>query len=98
MLTRIEFTEGSMNTRSFSFRDIVSGFRSTSLEPLRGISERTEYSERMRSPSLDLRFVVTFNDLGEKNVIASCRPEDIRDWPLPEMGSFPVSMRQPELI
>lgn len=97
MLTRIEFTEGSMNTRSFSFRDIVSGFRSTSLEPLRGRSERTEYSERMRSRSLDLGFVVTLDDLGEKNVIASCRPE-ARDGSIPEMGSFPVSMRRPELI
>ena len=46
MLTRIEFTEGSMSTRSFSFRDIVSGFRSTSLEPLRGRSEREEQHER----------------------------------------------------
>jgi len=36
MLTRIEFTEGSMSTRSFSFRDIVRGFNSTSLEPLLG--------------------------------------------------------------
>jgi hypothetical protein len=29
----------------------------------------------MRSPNLDLRFVVTLDDLGEKNMIASCRPE-----------------------
>ena len=39
MLTRIEFTEASTNTRSFSFRDIVRGFSSTSLEPLLGGSD-----------------------------------------------------------
>ncbi len=69
MLTRIEFTEGSMNTRSFSFRDIVSGFSSTSLDPLRGRSERAELTRAvcMRSPGFDLWFVVTLDDLGEKN-------------------------------
>lgn len=39
MLTRMEFTEGSMSTRSFSLRDIVRGFSNTSLEPLLGGSD-----------------------------------------------------------
>lgn len=34
MLSRIEFTEGSIRTRSFSFRDIVRGLRRTSFELL----------------------------------------------------------------
>jgi len=34
MLSRIELTEGSMRTRSFSFREIVKGLRRTSFEVL----------------------------------------------------------------
>lgn len=34
MLRRIELTEGSMRTRSFSLREMVSGLSSTSLDPL----------------------------------------------------------------
>ena len=34
MLIRTELTDGSMSTRSFSFREIVRGFRSTSFEAL----------------------------------------------------------------
>jgi hypothetical protein len=73
MLTRIEFTEGSTSTRSFSFRDIVNGFRSTSLDPLRGTSEREELRPctYMRSPDLNLWLVVTLDDLGKKSVITS---------------------------
>ena len=78
MLTRIEFTEGSMSTRSFSFRDIVSGFRSTSLEPLREDQNKDKAGKCMRSPNLDLGFVVTLDDLGKKNVIASWRLRDPR--------------------
>ena len=29
----------------------------------------------MRLPNLDLGLVVTLDDLGEKNMIASCKPE-----------------------
>ena len=35
MLSLIELTDGSMRTRSFSLREMVSGFRSTSFDPLR---------------------------------------------------------------
>jgi len=35
MLSRIELTEGSIRTRSFSFRDIVRGLRRTSFELLK---------------------------------------------------------------
>jgi len=75
MLTRIEFTEGSTSTRSFSFRDIVSGFRRTSLDPLRGgryesVGLKVEHGY-MRSPDLNLRFVVPLDDLGGgKKIIA----------------------------
>lgn len=34
ILSRIELIEGSIKTRSFSFLEIVSGFRSTSFDPL----------------------------------------------------------------
>ena len=34
MLIRIELTEGSMRTRSFSLREIVNGLRRTSFDPL----------------------------------------------------------------
>lgn len=34
MLIRIELTEGSISTRSFSLRDIVRGLRRTSFDPL----------------------------------------------------------------
>ena len=35
ILNRMELIEGSMRTRSFSFREMVSGLSSTSLEPLK---------------------------------------------------------------
>lgn len=47
MLRRIELTEGSIKTRSFSLRDIVKGFNKTSLDPLRRIGEI--YREAMRT-------------------------------------------------
>lgn len=47
MLTRIEFTDGSMSTRSFSFRDIVRGLSNTSLEPLPWGSESEENGGEM---------------------------------------------------
>ena len=74
----MEFTEGSMSTRSFSFRDIVSGFSSTSLDPLRGRSERAESKPctYVHSPDLDLWLVVPFDDLGKKE----------RDHVLPTRG------------
>ncbi len=66
MLTRIEFTEGSMSTRSFSLRDIVRGFSNTSLEPLLGYQTAPKTEDKgMRSPGLDLWLVVTFDDLGK---------------------------------
>ena len=37
MLTRMEFTEGSISTRSFSFLEIVSGLRRTSFDVLCGV-------------------------------------------------------------
>src|SRR6266403_1127618 len=93
MLTRIEFTEGSTSTRSFSFRDIVSGFRRTSLDPLRGgryESVGLKVEQRyMRSPDLNLWFVVPLDDLGgERKLLRTCRPE-AKGRPIPEMGSFP---------
>ena len=35
ILSRIELTDGSISTRSFSFRDMVKGLRRTSLEVLK---------------------------------------------------------------
>ena len=66
MLTRIEFTEGSMSTRSFSFRDIVRGFNSTSLEPLLGSAVPKTEDMRMRSPDFNFWLVVTLDDLGKR--------------------------------
>lgn len=64
ILTRIEFTEGSMSTRSFSFRDIVRGFSSTSLEPLLGNQTVTKPEGiAMCLPDLNLWLVVTLDDL-----------------------------------
>jgi hypothetical protein len=67
MLTRIEFTEGSMSTRSFSFRDIVRGFSSTSLEPLLGGQRALKKGDKsMHLPSLDLWFVMALDDLRKR--------------------------------
>ena len=64
ILTRIEFTEGSMSTRSFSFRDIVRGFSRTSLEPLLGNQTVTKPEDMaMCLPDLNLWLVVTLDDL-----------------------------------
>jgi hypothetical protein len=46
MLTRIEFTEGSMNTRSFSFLEIVRGLRRTSFDVLCRV-----YNRRVEMPA-----------------------------------------------
>jgi hypothetical protein len=62
MLTRIELTEGSISTRSFSFRDIVNGFRRTSLDPLRAIRQRG-VAQVMHSRDFHFRLVVTLDDL-----------------------------------
>lgn len=38
MLSRIELTDGSMRTRSFSFREMIKEFSKTSFEPLQNVS------------------------------------------------------------
>ena len=62
MLTRIELTEGSISTRSFSVRDIVNGFRRTSLDPLHAIRQGG-VTQVMHSRNFHFRLVVTFDDL-----------------------------------
>jgi hypothetical protein len=59
----MELTEGSMSTRSFSFRDIVSGFRRTSFDPLHAIRQRMVTQVVMYPPNFHFRLVVTLNDL-----------------------------------
>ena len=63
MLTRIELTEGSISTRSFSFRDIVNGFRRTSFDPLHAIRRRGVMQQVMHSRDLHFRLVVALDDL-----------------------------------
>ena len=63
MLTRIELTEGSISTRSFSLRDIVNGFSRTSFDPLHAISQRRVMHEVMHVPNFHFRLVVTLDDL-----------------------------------
>lgn len=80
MLTRTEFTEGSMNTRSFSLREMVRGLRRTSRDVLWGDQlhppESSDYSL-----NFDLWLVVPFHDLhrGHQNPYhrerGSCAPE-----------------------
>ena len=68
MLIRTELTEGSTRTRSFSFREIVRGFKSTSIEALQisasGTSTlHTESCVHIHVRHLDLGLVVPFYDL-----------------------------------
>lgn len=67
MLMRIELTDGSIKTRSFSLRDMVSGFKRTSLEPLQPIAISTCDDDRIHTLVPDFYFwlVVPFNDLDE---------------------------------
>ncbi len=56
-----------MSTRSFSFRDIVRGFSSTSLEPLLGGQRALKTGDKsMHLPSLDLWFVMALDDLRKR--------------------------------
>jgi hypothetical protein len=66
MLMRIELTDGSIKTRSFSLRDMVSGFSKTSLEPLQPIAMSTCNDDKKHTviPNFYFWFVVSFNDLG----------------------------------
>lgn len=63
MLTRIELTEGSIRTRSFSFRDIVKGFSRTSFDPLRTIRQRGVTQDVVHSRDFHLGLIVTLDDL-----------------------------------
>jgi hypothetical protein len=63
MLTRIELTEGSISTRSFSFREIVNGFRRTSFDPLHAIRQRGAMHEVMHSPNFYFGLVMTLDNL-----------------------------------
>src|SRR6267154_2807688 len=67
MLIRIELTDGSIKTRSFSLRDIVSEFRRTSLEPLQpiAISTHNDCTRHRVLPDFYFWLVVSFNDLGD---------------------------------
>lgn len=75
MLSRMELIEGSMRTRSFSLREMVRGWRSTSLDALRGLSthRRIEIGTHVRC--FDLRLVVPFDDLlrNELHCLATAR-------------------------
>jgi hypothetical protein len=68
---RIEFTDGSIRTRSFSLRDMVSGFRRTSLEPLQPIamSTRNDNMKHTVIPNFYFWLVVSFNDLGHCELV-----------------------------
>jgi len=100
MLTRIEFTEGSMSTRSFSFRDIVIGFRSTSLDPLRGRSERVGLKPCNIYALTRPRPLVCCDARRprEKERDRVLPPRGPISLYIPEMGSFPASVRRSELI
>ena len=63
MLTRIELTEGSIRTRSFSFRDIVNGFNRTSFDPLHTIRQRGVTQDVVHSRDFHLGLIVTLDDL-----------------------------------
>jgi hypothetical protein len=66
MLTRIEFTEGSIRTLSFSFLEIVRGLRRTSFDVLLGgRNQRTFHQDIVVEfvPAFDLRLVVAFYHL-----------------------------------
>jgi len=65
MLIRIELTEGSIRTRSFSLREIVNGLRRTSFDPLMfgHISRAIGLYEKDKLRCFDLRLVVTFHNL-----------------------------------
>jgi hypothetical protein len=73
MLTRIEFTEGSMSTRSFSFLEIVRGLRRTSFDVLCRVyngcveipASEDIYSDIVVefAPAFNFRFVVSFYHL-----------------------------------
>jgi hypothetical protein len=62
---RIELTDGSIKTRSFSLRDMVSGFKRTSLEPLEPVAISTRGGDTIHTLVPDFYFwlVVSLNDL-----------------------------------
>ncbi len=67
MLSRIELTEGSMSTLSFSLRDMTRGINKTSrdvLMPSIKISELNRGVPRRNGlPCLNFRFVVSLDNL-----------------------------------
>ena len=60
----MELTDGSMSTRSFSLREMVSGFRSTSFDPLRHMYKTSRMiDEGHLIPCFYFWFVVSFHNL-----------------------------------
>lgn len=92
MLTRIEFTDGSMSTRSFSFRDIVRAFSNTSLEPLPWGSESEENGGEMYPLTPPRLLVCCDARRPEERMRSRLVGQRVRD--IPEMGSSPVSTRR----
>ena len=78
ILSRIELIEGSMRTRSFSFREIVSGLRRASLDALEQASSKTHQDNIGRVRDFDFWFIVTFYNLGGNMNIAR-RPSESVD-------------------
>lgn len=63
ILIRIELIEGSINTRSFSFLEIVSGLSSTSCEPLTDVSKTSKRGHNCALPDFHFRLVMSFHNL-----------------------------------
>lgn len=90
ILSLMELTDGSMRTRSFSLREMVSGFRSTSFDPLRHMYKTSRMiDESHLVPCFHFWFVVSFHNL-DMHGFASLLEGEIK---LPETRSSLVSMQ-----
>jgi hypothetical protein len=73
----MELTDGSMRTRSFSLREMVSGFRSTSFDPLRYMYKTSRMiDEGYLVPCFYFWFVVSFHNLDVHGFASLLRGRD----------------------
>jgi hypothetical protein len=63
MLNLIELTDGSIKTRSFSFREMIRGFRRTSLDVLKQMNEVACTSSRVHVRAFNFWLVMSLYDL-----------------------------------
>lgn len=87
MLIRIELTEDSISTRSFSLRDIVRGLRRTSFDPLCALVRHRVDRLWVYVPCLYFGLVVSFDDLVRVSEIGV---HDDKGRDRPAMKSFRV--------